>query len=697
MTFTPPTVQRSLRLWFVLTCLLLALPLPVQAQGVNRLERIQVLPHGAVTRIHFSFVSPPDYRLERTPGRVRLRVNGASSSPFGKWRGFSNPQLAGIFCNRRSNALRIEVGLKGDPAVQVLPPANPNVLTLEIGGRGKLTQTEIVPGREAILAGTEKFVREYAGPLRSGLPFVATNPEQLKVLISSSDDLKLFQLGEMLLYRENGEQAKQVFATFLNKGPAELQALAWLRLGNALSLLDKNEEAVKAYRQGETLWPAYLDRAPELVQSYAEARAKAGDYAGGRSQLVSLVNRLIGTAYVGPLLNRLAEITARHGDLALALEIYRSVLLQAPGSPAAGWATMKIADQQMFSTPKDRYLELSRHYQAIYEAPGDLALRDEALFKITLLQALYGPTPQALEAILTYDRRFPHGIFSTIVKKMREELLLITYGDLYAAHDEAGLMQLAQDNREYLARCFSDPQFVTRLSHAFHSQGKIAKEITLFGYLLDKSFTADAASFMLLHLVDDSFALGNVALADSSARLFVARFPAHPQAQRLHELLGRIAFDGRDYKGVSARLAFLNGKGKKAELPESDYYLGKALAATGDQRGAEKSLARFTVQAPATSPLLADSYASLGSARVALKDPKGALTAYRQGEQLSKGEAADQFLYKMGELYLQLRQVPQAIAAWEKAAAHKEGTWGKLAAESLSDLKWRLKMSRQLP
>ena len=698
MTYTPRTAFSGLRLWLFLMLLAVALPVQAKAQQENRLRRIQILPHAGFTRINLFFEDPPEYALQRLPGRLRLSVRRTNAPSFRKFRAYSDAQLAGLFCSARGGGLRIDLPLKqSDPGVQLLATANPSVLSLDISAAPRRAQqADILPGREPILSGTEKFVREYGVPVRAGLPFAPTDQEKLKGLLSA-EELKQFQLGEVLLYKEKGSEALQIFSAFLSKAPT-VRAIAMYRLAGALALLERNDEALKAFRQAEAMWPAYLEQAPELMQTYAEVRAKSGDYPGGRALLVRLINRLSGTVYVAPLLNLLAEMTDRHGEVLRAIAIYRNVIVHAPGTAAAGRAAMKIADHEMFSLARDRYPALLQRYRSIYESPGDFSLRDEALFKMALLHALYGPAQEALEAAITYDRRYPRGIFSTILKKMREELLLPCYRELYAAHDDAALLRLAQENKEYLTRCFSDPDFAQRLSHSFHVMGKLSQEITLFGYLAERDWAAGSAPLLMARMVEDALGLGQLPLADSSARSFLARFPADARAQWMHEQLGRIAFERGDLKAVVAQLDFLNGKGNKSELAESDYYLGKALSAAGDNLGTERSLARFTAAAPGGSPLLVDGYFTLGGARSALRQYQEALAAYRQGEKLASGERADQFLYKTGELYLQMKMVPQATEAWEKLAGRSGGnTWGKLAAEALSDLKWRLKISSELP
>jgi TolA-binding protein len=280
---------------------------------------------------------------------------------------------------------------------------------------------------------------------------------------------------------------------------------------------------------------------------------------------------------------------------------------------------------------------------------------------------------------------------------MREELLLPVYQDLYAAKESAALANTALDNREYLARCFSDAQFAPRLAEAFRSAGMLTRELELFGYLSERNWAAGAAPLLAATTVEDALSLGNLTLAESAGRSFLSRFPNDARAPRVHEHLARMAFEKSDLKTVAAELSFL-AKGGKPDFPESDYYFGKALAAAGDERGAEKALARFTDEAPRESPLLADGYFTVAGARVALKEYASALSAYRAGVKLASGESADQFRYKMGELYLQLNMVREARESWEQVAARGGGgTWVKLAAEALNDLKWRLKISKELP
>jgi tetratricopeptide (TPR) repeat protein len=698
MTATQPTrnLNRSLRLCLAL--LLLALTGTAQAQEKNRLLRIKIMPHKGFTRINLTFLEPPDFALTESAGRVRIAVRDADAPLFRKYRAYSDANLGGVFCSSRQGELQLVVPVKGGAGVELVDYASPTVLSLDIGpALNRPSHPDIAPGREPILSGIERFVHDFVSPVPTALPFAPTDVKTLKRYLAEPD-LLLFQRGEGALYKEQGSEALEVFGYFLAHKEPAVRALAGFRQAQALYLLERYDEALKAFKEAEALWPAYLAQAPELLQMYADLKARKGDFAGGRALLIRLIDRMSGTSYSAPLLNRLADLTARHGDQAAAREIYRSVLTHAPNSPAAARARLKLADRDLFTLSRDRYRSLFDKYQQIHQTPGDFPLRDEALFKAALLQSLYGPSREALDAILAYEARYPRGIFATIVKKMHEEILVPVYRDVYARHDDNALVQLALENREYLCRCMADPEFAPRVAEACRKSGKLAQELGLFGYLAERSWAQGSAPFLVATMVDDAVTIGNQQLAQDNARSFLNRFPRDARTQRMHEQLGRIAFDRGELLQAAAELSFLNGKGKQAELVESDYYLGKALLAAADPRGGERALARYAARAKGGAPLLPDTWLALATTRTGLKDYRGALAAYREGLHFASGEMAEQYLYKIGELYLQLDLVREAQGTWEELAKRNPGgTWGKLGREALNDVNWRLKIAGQLP
>ncbi|WP_136524413.1 tetratricopeptide repeat protein [Geomonas ferrireducens] len=691
----PRKTRPCLLLGLVTTLFACALPTGAFAQQQNRLLRVAVYPHQGFTRVSLSFLSPPDYTLRVLPGRVRLEVRDADAPSFKKLRNLNDRMIAGINASETRGLLNVSVPVRvADAAAQAVSCANPSVLSIDIGPAMKrVNPVDIAPGREPILSGTERFVRDFdAEP--GGVPFSPTDGKLLKELLPEGEAL-LFQQGESLLYRDRAEEAVNVFAMFDKKGD-RVKALASFRLGEAYEKLGRHQEALASFRNAEALWPGYLNQAPELMQPYSDALARTGDFPGARRMLLRLMDRYIGTPYQAELLNRLADLIERNGQKEAALAMYRSVVMYAHGSAAAGRARLKLADRALFSISRDRYRELLSKYQTIYGEPGDPSSRDEALFKMSLLLALYAPPKDALEAAVTYNRRYPRGIFSTVLSKMREEILFPVYQEAAAAGKDDALVRLAMDNREYLSRCFGDAGFAPRLSQAFEKTGKTVQELELFTYLDGKNWAASSAPFMLSRMVDDAVVLGNAPLAESTARDFLGRFPRDPNLGRVREQLGRLAFEKGDLPGAAAQLAFLKARNAKAALPDSEYYLGKALQAAKDHGGAVRSLVRFTTSAKSGNPLLPDAYYNLAVELAEVKDYPHALAACQVGASVAGGEMVGQFLFKTGELQVKLGAVREAKASWEKATG-MGGTWGKLAGEALNDLNWRMKIAGELP
>lgn len=696
MTCHPRSHHRSLCV-LLLLLVLLALSAAAQAQQQNRLQRMKIAPHKGYTKIDLFFAAPPDYALSSTRDRVRLVVRETDAPLFRRFRSYSDPRVAGVFTSLRDGGVSVVIPVKGGGAVaQVVGGGDATLLSLVISTNkgGEAVQPDILPGREAILSGAADLVNAVGTSPRAALPFVPTDPKLLKKLLTA-DEVAFFLAGEEMLYVGKGAEAVQVFTQFGQK-PQAVRALAGFRLGEAYALQERNREALAAFREGIALAPGHLEQAPEMMQLYAEVLAKTGDQVQGKALLVRLIGQQVGTPYMAPLMNRLAEICERHGDTEQALAMYRTVAQHAEGTEAAGRALMKLADRELFKIQRGRYTLLQQRYQAIYAAPGGQALRDEALFKIALLPALYGPPAEALDSVATYDRRYPRGIFSTIVKKMHQQLLLPVYHELAQAKDDAGLVQLCQDHREALALCLAERGFIERLSAAFEATGKRAEEIRFFSYLAERSWVGDNGPFLLARMVEDAFALGDVSLAESTARRFLMRFPNDARGYRLREQLAKLSFERGDVDEALSLLGFLKGKKPQPEFAESSYYFGKALAHAGDHKGAEGALGRF-IQAAGTSPLLSDAYLAQATEREALKDPRGALAAYQQAEKITDGELNQQCLYKIGELYLLLGMPARAAESWEQAVRQGgSGSWVKLATISLQDLKWRLNLSKEL-
>lgn len=692
--------------WLGRLALSLLIPLcaAAVAQGApaNHLNRLEIKCHAGYTRLLFKLDAPPDYALANLPGqRLRLILHDTDSRRFQRLRTYTDSQICNVVLARRGSDLLVTLVVKEQGSgVRCLAGVVAGNLVLDIGPRwNKQDLVQIPPERYRIWSGAEQFVKEFDPPLKVELPFIPTDPRLLQTLIPPAQ-LQQFARGEALLYKGKASEAAAIFSQFQHQD-LPIQALAVYRLGEASYLLQNYPRALRAFAEGERLWPDYLGINPAVTFYYADSIVRCGDFAAGRKRLARLIGQLADRKYAPLLASRLADIALRARHETEAVAIYRSVLSNFPTGKAAFHAEAKLADRRLFSVGSYQFRSLLDVYGRVFEQCPDVVEREAALFKIALVEGLYGQAADALAAANSYEKKYPRGVFVTVVNAMREDLLLIRYRELAAAGDCAGLVRLAQENYPYLARCCADAGFVERLADCFASLGKAEEERALFSNLADREWAAANAPFMLTRVIEDDLQLADYVHAEAAARSFLQRFARHPLAGHVRERLAGVCFQQKRSAEVAALLGWLLKPGGRAEFPESYYYLGKALAETGSERGAEQAMALFietVVKGNDSPPLVCDAYLVAAAARLARGDRKGAMAFYRAGYDVAHGEWRDQFLYKIGKLLALQGESGAARGEWQRLV--KEGSdplWLKLASQALTDLAWRENNAATLP
>ncbi len=674
------------------------------AQGAptNHLNRLEIVRHVGYTRLLFKLDAPPDYALANLPGqRLRLILHDTDSRRFKRLRTYVDSQICNVVLARRGSDLQVTLVIKEQGSgVRCLVGMVAGTLTLDIGRRwSKQGLVQIPPERERIWSGAEQFVKEFDPPLKVELPFVPTDPCLLKTLIPP-EQLQQFARGEALLYKGKSSEAAVIFSQFQHQD-LPIQALAAYRLGEAFYLLQNYPRALQAFAEGERLWPDYLGTNPAATFYYADSIVRCGDFAAGRKRLSRLIVKLADRKYAPLLASRLADIALRARHEMEAVAMYRNLLSNFPASKTAFHAEAKLADRQLFTAGSYQFRTLLEVYGRVFELCPDVVEREAALFKIALLEGLYGRAADALAAANSYEKKYPRGVFVTVVNAMREDLLLIRYRELAAAGDCAGLVRLAQENHPYLARCCADAGFVERLAGCFAALGRAEEERALFSNLAEREWAAGNAPFMFTRVIEADLQLADYSHAEAAAKSFLQRFARHPLAGHVRERLAGICFQQKKSPEVAALLGWLLKPGGRAEYSESYYYLGKALAATGSPRGAEQAMALFVgtvVKGNDSPPLVCDAYLVAAAARLARGDRQGAMAFYRVGYDVAHGEWRDQFRYKIGELLALQGEVGAAREEWQRLV--KEGSdplWLKLASQALTDLAWREKNAASLP
>ncbi len=660
----------------------------------NTLYRIQVRPHGNTTRLIFKLEKTPDYSLTLLPGkRIRLSFPDTLSLQSKKLLAYSDAHIAHLSVSRRNNNLNVVVAMKDEKSgYRLMSPVQGNLLTLEIGpGLAGIVHSKVLPGRERIWGVTEKIIREFRPPLRSDAPFIPSDPQLLKKYLPAGD-VKLFQKGEAALYKERPAEAEEIFSSFMNRD-MPIRMIAVYRLGEARYMLQKFNQALICFREGQRLDPEYIAWLPDAVFYYADCLARNGDFEAGRSLLGRLIAGLAGTSHAAPLLVRLADISAREGREMLAFTIYKNVVNNFAGNKAVNQALIRLLDREYYIVDGDSYESLLQEYKKIYALGVDAALQEESLFKAVLLQAMYGPPAVAVADVAEYEKRYPNGVFLNVSRVIREDLLLLLYSELKKNGDCKGMLKMVAENRNYLARCLSDESFAGQISNCFHSNGMLKDEMNLFVSMVDSEWAVSSAPFLYRRIIEDAQALQDYALAEAAGRAFLERFPRSAMTREVLETLGFLCYRRKDMPAVVGMLSWLNEKGCRPGKPESFYYLGKAMENMKNISGAEKAMIMFMEELKSkgsSSPFQVDACLVNATARLARGDRSGAMTMYRAGYDLARGELRDTFLYKIAELTLLQGNSNEAGRQFEKLA--REGSdpfWKNLAIRKLADMQWQ--------
>lgn len=697
------TVNRLLKTALGCAALLLLAILtagPARADDRNRLYRIDVRPHGGFTRLTLKFDREPAYALTRLAGnRVRVTLPDTDGARWKRLRSYSDPNVSGCTVARRRGDLLVTVGVKGDPrGVRVLASPGVAALTLDVGNRlAPSTASPFAQGREGIRVGVEQLVTRFDPPVKSDIPFVPTDRRVLQKLLTP-EEVDIILAGEAALYRGQGSEAEAVFAPIVTV-PSPVRGLAYYRLGEARAMLQKYGEALRDFREGEKLLPEFLAQSPGTAFAYADAVVRSGDLEGGRRMLGRLIASLADKKFAPVLLVRLADILARQGKDMEALAIYRTVSENFPDNKARWQARMKLADRRLMTVEPATFAGLVNEYLEINRS-GDFALREESLFKAALLTALFGEAPDGFALVSEYERKFPRGTYMSVARGMREELIVPMVRALTATKDFPALIKLAQDNRDYLARCISDPEFVRTLVIAFADQGRFSEEAELFSYLAGKEWSTPQAPELYRRIIEAAERTGDIPLLENTADNFLRRFPDHPLALRYREQVAALDYNRGELPKVAARLApLLAGKGRPDDV-ESYYLLGKSLESTGNKKDAERAMVLFLSelrQRGGTSELAPDAHYVAATARLARGDRKGAMELLRAGSASAPEAQRAPFLYKLGEIARLEGRHDEAAGHFKAVVDNgKDPDWQQMATQSLADMELKKRLAGQV-
>ncbi len=669
----------------------------------NQIQRIEIRTKPSFTRITVKLSDEPRFKVSRLPNnRLRISLKDTAGSLFRPLRRYSDRHIGGLLLSRRGDDMLITFAIAPEKSgYRVVHVAGLPMLSLDVGPL--FTESgprAVLPGRERIRNGAEKLLKNFDPPLKPEIPFVPTDRQALKPLLDAEQQNQ-FLAAEGALYKGKLTAAEDVFAHF-TAGSSKIRPLALYRLAETQYRLQKYTQALTTFREAVQEWPEFLEQNPAVMFYYGDSIARNGDLPGGRQLLSKLIVAHADKKYAPVLLVRMADVLARQGDEANAGALYRNVSEQFAQNKAQQIAMVKLADRTFLQTSPLDYLGLSATYRLIADKTADFDLREEAAFKHALVEAINGPADTALDLIANYQKRYTKGVYSTVVRDIRDDLVVLVYKGKEWGKNPAGLIRLVTDNQDYLAATVAVPGFFPSVTKAFETAGRPLDMISFYAGLLERPWIGQAnVPYLTLQVADQSELLGDTMLARKVLQSFIMRNPTHDQVRWARERLGAIQYAEKDLPGVRAGLGWLLNKNEKANFPISYYYLGKALWDGKEYARSGLSMELYVATAKTLKeqpPLLADAYYVAAASRQALGDRKGAASILENGVKIVPQTYKDQFLYKLGELALLDGRVEQGRALLDKVIKEsKDPDWQSLARQALEDSKLMRPAAEQPP
>jgi TolA-binding protein len=537
----------------------------VDAAVPNQIQRIEVLPKSHFTRITIKLASEPQFKVSKIPGnRLRIKLSDTSGMLFKPLRRYSDSNIGGLLVSRRGNDTVITFAIAPNRVgwrtvhVDGLPALSMDIGPLFNGSSARL----VLPGRERIRNGAEKLLKDFDPPIKPEIPFVPSDRKALKDLLGEEDQ-RLFLAAEGALYKGKLTDAEDVFTQFVAK-ESRIRPLALYRLAEAQYRLQKYSPALATFREAAQQWQEFLTLNPALMFYYGDSIARSGDLPGGRQLLAKLIVANADKKYAPVLLVRMADVLARQGGEENARAIYNTVFDVFKENKASQIAQLKLADRAFFESTPDDYQALSSTYKNIAVTTADFDLREEASFKQALLESINGPADGALDLVVAYQKRFPKGVYSTVVRDIREDLIALVYQGADWAKRPSDLIKLVTDNQDYLATTVRVPGFLTAVSTAFEKVGRPLDLIALYVSLLDRPWVGENnVPYLTLQVADQAELLGDTLLSRKVLKGFLLRNPAHSQSRWARERLGAIQFAAHEMADVRSGLSWLLQKTSK--------------------------------------------------------------------------------------------------------------------------------------
>ncbi|MCP3892339.1 MAG: tetratricopeptide repeat protein [Desulfobulbaceae bacterium] len=451
-----------------------------------------------------------------------------------------------------------------------------------------------------------------------------------------------------------------------------------MRKADVLYLEKRNIKALVTYLQ--------LNDTDHILKQYPDSLAKFCDllyefkrYKQAEKNYRILSDSLANKPQYDLVLFRLAMSRAHNGATASQIKKELHLIREAfDNSEGAYRATMKNTDIDFLSgnykleTIENAYKKLS--IEAI-----TIALREEAIFKLALLNLFNGEPEAAVQICLNILREFQNGILKIETRALIIQQLPKVIKNLVKNESYIAALVLAQKNRDLFSRGWISNALLYDLATAYRDLGFFDRAARTYQYLFDVS-NGDEQEKIYLPLIEALYQDGQYQFIENYADRFSFRYPESDLLSEIFLLRLEALIRMGDIETTSVLLD--NPERPKSQaldnLAVEVYYEQERWndvinKLTRDKFNLEKPLPQTQKKILAESYYQRQEYAKSATLFQQLIDEQG---------------MNEHALFRLAQVDLEAGNTEQALKRFKEIAEKgKEPAWKKLAREEIAILK----------
>ncbi len=483
--------------------------------------------------------------------------------------------------------------------------------------------------------------------------------------------INIFQ-AELALETDHPKRAGKILAADTIAYPEKADLLRLLRQADTYFMSGDTIKALIAYDK--------LEQKVSIIETHPRSLAQYGDtlynhqrYAKAVASYQSLVKLINGTDLQPQAMFRLAMSRLHNGEKWVrTIPLFSQIQNAFPGSEGDFRARIKITDIKFLHgvMSTDRAAEI---YGQTGREANKKQLREEALVKQAMIQALAGNHETSIKLAMKILRDFQHGKLTTETEALIISQLPAVLKKMTGDKRYIDALVLAKQNRQFFARGWLGIDLLFDLAHAYEQLGAYDRAGRVYQYILDVASEKDQEK-AYVPMIRALYNSGRYDLVEDYGDQYFSRFPDSPAKAEVYLLRIKALRAAGELKAAVRLL-------ERPDRPSSPEIEKTAAHIFFDLNKWHKVITLLIGKKPASwaggerDYLLAESLFQSGQY-------KKAIPVYTR---LSEEKPyTDQAMFRLAEIYEKIGKADKALNLFKQLAEKgKDSRWKKLAEEEM--------------